>query len=137
MDSVLTNFAVLGKQLYALGGNGAVRVSRDCGEHWKELPRIAATPGGFESHFFQLVACGSSLFAAGFAPAYDGRVLHGVFRSTDGGNDWAPVRLPGEFAWDWLQPLAASDTIVIINGGRRAVVSRDEGATWSEVTGGE
>lgn len=60
----------------------------------------------------------------------------GVFRSSDGGETWAPVfrGLPDDLVGDVVVPAGPSGTVFVTAPQRGFFRSRDQGETWTDVT---
>jgi photosystem II stability/assembly factor-like uncharacterized protein len=60
----------------------------------------------------------------------------GPYRSSDGGDSWRPLRLPGEdrLVWSILLHPSESETIYVGTEGTTIYRSRDGGASWQELT---
>ena len=112
-EATVNSIARAGDTLYAATSEGMLR-SVTAGESWKLV-------GGLERENWNFVATAKSWVVAG--------TLRSAMLSTDGGQRWEPLKLPGSV--EQVSAVAVDDSGELWVAGREGVfVSRDRGATW-------
>jgi len=117
-DAEVDAIARSGDTLYAATSVGLLH-SVTAGLSWKLVP-------GLENHAWNFVAAARSMVVAA--------TLREAMLSSDGGQRWVPVKLPGTL--DQLGALAVDGAGGLWVGGRDGVfVTEDAGATWQTLRG--
>jgi photosystem II stability/assembly factor-like uncharacterized protein len=112
-DATVNSIARAGDTLYAATSEGMLR-SVTAGESWKLV-------GGLERENWNFVATAKSWVVAG--------TLRSAMLSSDGGQRWEPLKLPGSL--EQVSAVAVDDSGGFWVAGREGVfASRDRGATW-------
>ncbi len=120
-----------------LDGAGALFTSSDGGATWTKLGGSGAVPI-IVNYNPQSLAINPQdpavLYVAGAIPSLQ---LQGVFRSADGGANWAPLNFPGNTAEALIVDPRKPDTLYALTGNGRGILkSSDAGATWMSVNTG-
>jgi photosystem II stability/assembly factor-like uncharacterized protein len=119
---VLVDLWADGPELYAVGNQGALRVSRDGGLSWEEV--LTNAPGSLAGVFGRPKG-------ARFALGQQGAVL----KSSDQGRTWeaSTVGSPGH---TWMAGVAAGRYLVIVGLHGAIARSLDEGLSWEIIDSG-
>jgi len=103
-------------------GPRSLRVSRDGGHTWRQLPAI---PGGRELGPAQFLSA-----STGFVVGHPGRQL---WRTADGGSTWTPLQVPPTLQFDHVQFWTPENGAAIIRG-HGVDVTTNGGRTWQPST---
>ena len=92
--------------------------------HWDRL--TAGLPDGVEVRAMAMAPDNPRVIYAG--------TQHGPYRSTDAGDSWQPLPLPGKETLTWSILVADEKTIYVGTQGTTMYRSRDGGASWTELS---
>ena len=122
--------------LWAGSDDGNVQVSIDGGRTWTEVSRnITAVPSG--SYVGRVVASSASRGTAyvSFDLHRSGDFAPHILRTTDFGTTWKPIAngLPNDASVRSLNEYPGKPNVVFAGTERHLFISRDSGATWTQL----